>query len=98
MLARRGVVTLLLLSFSVFCGAGEDQLTPLLASALNGNTQVFPGTDGRQHVVYELIMINANATSTKVAEGRRAAGCVSHPGDRDLSGRRVARAPAQRCQ
>ena len=62
MLARRGVVTLLLLSFSVFCGAGEDQLTPLLASALNGNTQVFPGTDGRQHVVYELIMINANTT------------------------------------
>ena len=98
MFARRGVVTLLLLSFSVFCGAAEDQFTPLLASALNGNTQVFPGTDGRQHVVHELIMINANATSTKVAEGRRAAGCVSRPSDRDLSGRRVARAPAQRCQ
>jgi len=63
MFARRGVVTLLLLAFSVFCGAGEDQFTPLLASAaVNGNTQVFPGTDGRQHVVYELIMINANAT------------------------------------
>src|SRR5215831_13889197 len=63
MFARRGVGTLLLLAFSVFCGAGDDQFTPLLASAaLNGNTQVFPGTDGRQHVVYELIMINANAT------------------------------------
>jgi hypothetical protein len=62
MFVRRGVVTLLLLSCSVFCGAAEDQFTPLLASALNGNTQVFPGTDGRQHVVYELVMINANAT------------------------------------
>jgi len=62
MFARRDGVTLLLLSFNVLCGAGEDQFTPLLASALNGNTQVFPGTDGRQHVVYELVMINANAT------------------------------------
>src|SRR5215472_16273578 len=62
MFARRGVVSLLLLSLSVFSAAAEDQFTPLLASALNGNTQVFPGTDGRQHVVYELIIINANAT------------------------------------
>jgi len=62
MFARRGVVALVLLSFSVFCGAAEDQFTPVLVSALNGSTQVFPGTDGRQHVVYELIMINANAT------------------------------------
>jgi hypothetical protein len=62
MFAKRGVVTCLLLSFGVFSGAGEDQFTPLLASALIGNTQVFPGTDGRQHVVYELVMTNANAT------------------------------------
>src|SRR5215472_1377501 len=62
MFARRTLVALLILSLSVLCGAGEDQFTPLLASALNGNTQVFTGTDGRQHVVYELIMINANAT------------------------------------
>jgi hypothetical protein len=62
MFSRRCVVTLLLLSFGVLCGAAEDQFTPLLATALNGNSQVFPGTDGRQHVVYELIMINANAT------------------------------------
>src|SRR5215469_5222864 len=62
MFARRGVVALLILSLSVLCCAAEDQFTPLLASALNHNTQVFPGTDGQQHVVYELIMINANAT------------------------------------
>src|SRR5215469_17279465 len=62
MFARRSVVALLILSLSVLCGAAEDHFTPLLASALNGNTQVFPGTDGRQHVVYELTMINANAT------------------------------------
>lgn len=43
-------------------GVAEDHFNPLLVSALNGNTQVFPGTDGRQHVVYELIMINANVT------------------------------------
>ena len=62
MFATRTAAALLLLSFGVFCGAAEDQFTPLLVSALNGSTQVFPGTDGRQHVVYELIMINANAT------------------------------------
>jgi hypothetical protein len=61
MFARRGVLALLLLSFSALSVA-EDHFTPLLASALNGNTQVFPGTDGCQHMVYELIMINANAT------------------------------------
>ena len=61
MFGRRGVLALLLLSFRALSVA-EDHFTPLLVSALNGNTQVFPGTDGRQHVVYELIMINANAT------------------------------------
>jgi hypothetical protein len=63
MFTRRGVVALLILSLSVLCGAAEDQFTPLLASALNGNTQLFPGTDGRQHVVYELTLINANTTT-----------------------------------
>jgi len=61
MFARRGVVALLLLSCSAFSSAA-DQFSPLLVSALNGNTQVFPGTDERQHAVYELILINANAT------------------------------------
>jgi len=62
MFAQRGVVTLFFLSFGMLCGAAQDQFTPLLASALNGTTQSFVGTDRRQHVVYELILINANAT------------------------------------
>jgi len=61
MFATRGVVALLLLSSSVM-GVAEDHFTPLVVSALNGNTQLFTGTDGRGHVVYELIMTNANAT------------------------------------
>lgn len=69
MFARRAVVAHLLLSFSVLTHAAvKDQFTPLLASALNGNTQVFPGTDGRQHAVYELILINANATPATLQE------------------------------
>jgi len=59
MFAARGVVALLLLSFNVV-GMTEDHFTPLIAFA--HDTQVFPGTDGRGHVVYELIMTNANAT------------------------------------
>jgi hypothetical protein len=70
MFVRRSVLALLLFSFTTFSasafGATEDRFTPLLASALNGNTQVFPGTDGRQHAVYELILINANATPAKL--------------------------------
>ena len=63
MFATRGVVALLVVSVGVFGStAAEDHFTPLIASALNGKTQIVPGTDGRQHVVYELLMINANAT------------------------------------
>jgi hypothetical protein len=62
MFARRGVLALILLFFNALSSVAEDHFTPLLVSALNGNTQAFTGADGRQHVVYELMMINANAT------------------------------------
>jgi hypothetical protein len=39
-----------------------DQFTPVVASALAPNTQPFPGTDGRYHVVYELALTNAMPT------------------------------------
>jgi hypothetical protein len=39
-----------------------DQFTPLVASALTTNTRPFPGTDGRLHIVYELVVTNTNAT------------------------------------
>jgi hypothetical protein len=61
MFGKYTVWALPLLSCSAF-SAAADHFTPLLASALTRNTQVFPGTDGRKHLVYELIMINANAT------------------------------------
>ncbi len=40
----------------------SDQFTPLVASALTPNARCFPGTDGRRHLVYELILTNTNPT------------------------------------
>jgi hypothetical protein len=39
-----------------------DQFTPLVVSALTTNARPFQGTDGRLHIVYELVLTNANAT------------------------------------
>src|SRR5271163_1531155 len=39
-----------------------DAFTPLVVSALTPNTGIFLGTDGRLHLVYELVLTNANAT------------------------------------
>jgi hypothetical protein len=39
-----------------------DQLTPVVVSTLTANTQPFPGTDGKLHVVYELVLTNASPT------------------------------------
>jgi hypothetical protein len=39
-----------------------DQFTPVLVTTLNPATAAFPGTDGKQHVVYELMLTNANPT------------------------------------
>jgi hypothetical protein len=38
-----------------------DAFTPLVVSALTPNTGIFLGTDGRLHLVYELVLTNANA-------------------------------------
>ncbi len=49
--------------------SAEDVLTPLVASPLVGTTRVFPGTDGRLHFVYELVLTNTRptpATLTKI--------------------------------
>ena len=46
-----------------------DQFTPLVASALTANARPFPGTDGRLHIVYELVLTNTSptpATLTKI--------------------------------
>lgn len=39
-----------------------DQFTPLVVSALRNNTRPFHGTDGRVHLVYELILTNTSPT------------------------------------
>ena len=43
-------------------GATQDQFTPLVASTLTTNVRPFPGTDGKTHLVYELVLTNASAT------------------------------------
>lgn len=39
-----------------------DQFTPLIASALTSDARPFPGTDGKAHLAYELLLTNASAT------------------------------------
>jgi Peptidase family M23 len=40
----------------------QDQFTPVVISDLTATTHSVRGTDGKQHVVYELLVTNANAT------------------------------------
>ena len=42
--------------------SGPDQFTPVIVSPLTGNTRPFPGTDGKYHVVYELVVTNTKPT------------------------------------
>ena len=42
--------------------SAPDQFTPVVVSAPIGNTQPFPGTDGKYHVVYELVVANTKPT------------------------------------
>jgi hypothetical protein len=39
-----------------------DQFTTVVVSPLTGSTQPFPGTDGKYHVVYELVVTNTKPT------------------------------------
>jgi Peptidase family M23 len=43
--------------------AEPDQFTPVLVSALTSSTQPFPGTDGKYHVDYELVITNSKPTT-----------------------------------
>ena len=42
--------------------SGPDQFTPVIVSTLPGSTRPFPGTDGKYHVVYELVVTNTKPT------------------------------------
>ena len=60
------VVMILLSLCSTLAVAERDVFTPVVASLLASDVQPFPGTDGKQHVVYELVLTNANATPAKL--------------------------------
>jgi Peptidase family M23 len=55
------LVTLFVFAFAMRAVA-TDQLTPVIASALNPSVASFLGTDNKRHVVYELTLTNANPT------------------------------------
>jgi hypothetical protein len=42
--------------------SADDQFTPVVVSPLTGRTQPFHGTDGKYHVVYELVVTNTKPT------------------------------------
>jgi len=42
--------------------SSPDQFTPVIVSPLTGSTRPFPGTDGKYHVVYELVVTNTKPT------------------------------------
>ena len=65
MLTPRYLLILLLIAFVPFstnANSAPEQFTPLVAAPLNTNTRPFLGTDGRVHIVYELVLTNASAT------------------------------------
>ena len=64
-------MTLLLLALAMRAAA-TDQFTPVVVSTLDPNTQAFRGTDGKQHVVYELVLTNANPTPATIQKIRSA--------------------------
>jgi hypothetical protein len=59
------VITLLSL-LSALGFAQKDAFTPVVARLATPGVQPFPGTDGKQHVVYELVLTNANATPARL--------------------------------
>ncbi len=61
-------ITLVLLLILLASGARSksDDWTPLVAAPLTPNSQAFPGTDGKWHIVYELVLTNANVTPATV--------------------------------
>lgn len=59
---RRLPLLFVIALLSAHASSRPDQFTPLVASALTKNTRPFLGTDGRVHVVYELVLINTSPT------------------------------------
>ena len=55
-------LVMILLVASAVTAMGADQFTPVLVSTLSPSAGAVLGTDGKRHVVYELMLTNANAT------------------------------------
>ena len=47
-----------------------DQFTPVVVSPLTAAAIPFTGTDGKIHIVYELVLTNANATPATLQKSR----------------------------
>jgi hypothetical protein len=61
--ARRWLIAGLLLALPAAGQKSEpDQFTSVVVSTLTGSTQPFLGTDGKYHVVYELVVTNTKPT------------------------------------
>ena len=56
------MAALLLVLPAVGQKSAPDQFTPVIVSPLTMNTRPFPGTDGKYHVVYELVVTNTKPT------------------------------------
>jgi hypothetical protein len=52
----------LLLALAACSAAAKDHFTPVIASALTSSVTPVVGTDGQQHLVYELVITNTNPT------------------------------------
>jgi hypothetical protein len=70
---------------------GADVFTPVVVSAFTSRAFPFPGTDGRNHIVYELLLTNANATpaaveSVEIVDGSNSASVLgSYEGKKLIS-------------
>ncbi len=54
---------LLLIALAAATSFAKDQFTPVIVSALTSTATPVLGTDDQQHIVYELVITNTNATS-----------------------------------
>jgi Peptidase family M23 len=62
------ILTALMAALATNAIPKADQFTPVLVSTLYPSSAAFPGTDGKQHVVYELELLNANPTPATLQE------------------------------
>lgn len=80
---HRLLLVLVAAILSAFASSTPDHFTPLVVSALTSNTRPFLGTDGRRHIVYELVLTNTSPTpatlkTIEVIDGTNPAKALAH--------------------